>query len=215
MASEAPPPGAGVTTRICRVPGVARSAADTSIVRMVVVVSNVGRVSPSISISDVAAKSDPMTVSRNSGPPAVIVAGEIAISFGAGGGGMMASGNDDEVPPLGECTLTCFTPIRPMSLAVIDAATRVGDSNVVVRSASSSRTIEPGAKPDPVTVSQNVASPATTVDGERLESVGRLSTRHRAPKSVQVNQPRIDKIRQNKGFVAGIPLFLIFAFVSL
>ncbi|HYB95682.1 MAG TPA: hypothetical protein VEC39_11955 [Vicinamibacterales bacterium] len=88
------------------VPAAARSEADTCATSVVALTSNVGRVSPSISTSEVSAKSAPVTVKRMAGPPAVIVVGAIDIRRGAGGGAVTVNGDDGDVLPSGVCTLT-------------------------------------------------------------------------------------------------------------
>ncbi|HYE85572.1 MAG TPA: hypothetical protein VEA16_04420 [Vicinamibacterales bacterium] len=138
----------------------------------VAVASSVARVAPSTSISEVGAKSEPVTVTLSAGPPAVTAAGESDTNFGGGGGATIFRGIGDDASPDGVTTVTWRAPAFAILLAVIQAAIFVAEKNTVVCSTSSSRAIDPAMNAEPLMVSQNAPSPAMTVEGERLDSVG-------------------------------------------
>jgi hypothetical protein len=87
-ALEVPPPGAGLDTVTEAVPAVAMSAAVIEACRLVPDANVVGRALPFHSTVEEEMKFEPVTVTVNAGPPAIVLFGARELTDGAGFGGV-------------------------------------------------------------------------------------------------------------------------------
>src|ERR1700735_2343674 len=92
IASEVPPPGAGLITSTISEPSEVMSAAGTIAVNSVELTNVVGRADPPKLTMELVMKLDPLTVSVKAAPPAAVVFGEMVLTIGLGfdsaGGGV-------------------------------------------------------------------------------------------------------------------------------
>src|SRR5208282_1061935 len=112
-------------------------------------------------------KLDPLTVSLNEAPPAVLFLGERVVR--AGTGLSMANGSVPEAPPPGPglLTETWAVPAVAISAAVIAAVTCPALTKVVVRADPFHSTGAPLTSFPPFTVSVNAGPPAVALFGAR------------------------------------------------
>jgi hypothetical protein len=109
----------------------------------------------------------PVRVSVNDAVLVAMLAGEMLVSVGAGGGDVTVSVMFDEVPPpgVGLKTEIACDPTDATSDDSSAAVSEVAEPKVVTRSLPSTRTIAPLTKPAPVTVKVKAALPAAMLDG--------------------------------------------------
>jgi hypothetical protein len=112
----------------------------------------------------------PVTVNVNPGLPAAALVGEILVNDGSGL--LTVSDSVPVVEPSGFITPTARLPAEAMSLAGIAAVSCVALTNVVVRFAPFTWTVDPLTKFEPLAVSVNAGPPAVAVLGEMLVSDG-------------------------------------------
>jgi hypothetical protein len=171
-ALDTPPPGAGFETVICMRPALAISAAVICAVNCVELTNVVVRLLPLKRTTAVGRNLVPFTVNVKAIPPAVKLGGDKLLTIGTGL--LTVRLTVPDCPPLGEGlnTLIGNVPFTAMSAAVICAVNCVLLMNVVMRSLPLNLTTELPTKFEPVTVKVKAPSPAPTVDGLRLVSVG-------------------------------------------
>jgi len=106
--------------------------------------------------------------------PAVTLAGFRLLMFGVGFTRVTVSGRAADVPPprAGVNTAMLGVPAAAISLAGMAAVSCVDETNVVVRPAPLTWTIELLAKLDPVTVRVKAAAPADAAVGLMLDRTG-------------------------------------------
>src|SRR5690606_20638897 len=117
------------------------------------------------------------TINVNGPSPAATDAGDRLAATGAGfGAGVIVNVAAFDVPPpgAGVDTTTDALPTDATSDAAIAAVNRVGDTNVVGRSAPFQSTFEAETKPLPSTVSVKAPAPASAELGSsaRIEGTG-------------------------------------------
>ena len=112
------------------------------------------------------ANPEPVTVRVNAGPPAVALAGfnEEIVETGE----LMVNVTALEIAPVVLSTVTLAAPTETTKLAGTLAVNWVLLTKVVVRGAPFHCTVEPLAKPVPLTVRVNPRPPAVTAAGLRL-----------------------------------------------
>jgi hypothetical protein len=122
IAEVVPPPGVGVKTVIAAVPEVAMSAAVIAAVNEVALTNVVTRALPFTCITELLTKFVPVNVIVKPLPPALIVAGEIAVSVGTGFAAVIVNVNEFENVPEGPpCRRMLFAP--PNSTVGINTCT--------------------------------------------------------------------------------------------
>jgi hypothetical protein len=124
-----PPPGAGLYTVTCAVPGATMSDAGIAAVSRVAETKVVVRSAPFQRTTEPAANPLPSTVRVKAELPAAAVEGVIPVSEGAGFP-LMVKASAGVVPPpgAGVKTVTWAVPTAAMSDAGIDAVSRVAES---------------------------------------------------------------------------------------
>lgn len=133
IALEMPPPGAGLLMVIGNRPTAVISVAGIMAVNCVLFTKVVTRLTPLHCITEVALKLVPVAVSMNSGSPAVLLGGEIAVSVGTGLLTVKFKLGVATPPPgNGLVTVTGMVPALVIAVAGISAVTRVELTNVVV-----------------------------------------------------------------------------------
>ena len=174
MAFEVPPPGAGLNTVTCALPATAMSAAVIAACNCVVPTKTVVRADPFHFTTAPETNPDPFTISENAAPPATAVDGPSEVIVGTGLDVEIVNVMAFEVPPPGAGlnTVTCGLPAAAMSAAVIAACNCVVPTKTVVRADPFHFTTAPETNPDPFTISENAALPATAVDGASEVIVG-------------------------------------------
>src|SRR5580692_1916326 len=171
---DVPPPGAGFVTVTGAVPAVAISAAVMAAANCVALTNVVVLVAPLNFTSDVDTKPVPFTVRVKAAPPAVALVGEREVSVGAGL--LMAKvWAFDVPPPAGFVTVTFTVPAEAISAAGIVATiwVLVTDEGVIA-GLDPKFTIAPLIKPVPFTVKVKAGPPDAALDGDIVETVGRL-----------------------------------------
>src|SRR5215472_9976429 len=128
---------------------------------------------PTVAVAP-AAKPVPVTVSVKAALPAVTLAGLRLLMVGVGFTLATVSERAPDVPPpgAGVNTVTLGVPAAAISLAGMAAVSCVDETNVVVRLAPLTWTIEPLVKLEPVAVRVKAAPPAEAVLGLMLERIG-------------------------------------------
>jgi hypothetical protein len=174
LPADVPPPGAGVTTVIVRVPADARSAAVNSAVNEVADTYVVGRAEPSTRTVEFGVKFAPLAVSVTDDAPMPTDDGEMLVSVGAAGGDVTVSVMLFDVPPpgVGLKTEIACEPTDVTSDASRAAVNEVAVPKVVTRSVPSRRTMAPLTKPLPVTVTVKAALPAAMLTGVIAAATG-------------------------------------------
>src|SRR5215471_11156420 len=167
---EVPPPGVGVKTVIENVPAEATSDAGIVAVSCVLLTKVVVRLAPLTCTTEAETKLLPVTVNINPGLPAVALVGEILANDG--GGLLTASDSVPEAEPPGLITPMARLPVEAMSLAGMAAVSCVEVTNVVVRFAPFTWTMDPLTKFEPVAVNVNAGPPTVAEVGEMLVSDG-------------------------------------------
>jgi len=116
----------------------------------------------------------PVTVSVKAALPAVTLAGLRLLMVGVGFTLATVSERAPDVPPpgAGVNTVTLGVPAEAISLPGMAAVSCVDETNVVVRLAPLTWTIEPLVKLEPVVVRVKAAPPAEAVVGLMLERMG-------------------------------------------
>src|SRR6266850_1973300 len=174
-AFDVPPPGAGLNTVTCAVPGLAMSESGIEALTCEDETNVVGRFEPFHRTIDPGMKLLPFTVSVNAGPPAVADVGLRLVVVGTGlVAAVIVNVCAFDVPPPGAGlnTVTSAVPGLAMSVSEIEALTCDDETNAVGRLELFHRTIDPGMKLLPFTVSVNAGPPALADVGLRLVVVG-------------------------------------------
>jgi len=171
-AFDAPPPGAGLTTVTCAMPGTAISVARSIAISCVLLTNVVCRLAPLHRAVEPDTKLLPLRVSAMLPEPAVVLDGESDVT--PGGGLLMVKASALEVPPPGPAftTVTCATPAAAMSLARIWAVSCEPLTNVVARLLPFHCTVEAEMKFEPFTVRENPGLPAVTLEEESELKLG-------------------------------------------
>ena len=159
-AFDVPPPGAGFTTVIEAVSGVAIRAVVTVAVTCVEEPNVVASVVPFHLTVEVETKFVPVTVNVNCPPPAVAQVGLIELVVGIGLLIVNVCGFDVPPPGAGFTTVTDAVPAFATRAAVTVAVSCVEETNVVVKAAPFQRTDELATKLVPFTVRVNCGDPA-------------------------------------------------------
>src|SRR5215831_17458472 len=156
------------------VPWVTTSVASSAILTCVVESTITVRAWPPTVAVAPAAKPVPVTVSVKAVLPAVTLAGLRLLMLGVGFTLATVSGRAPDVPPpgAGVNTVMLGVPAAAISLAGMAAVSCVDETNVVVRLAPLTWTIEPLVKLEPVAVRVKAAPPADAVVGLMLDRTG-------------------------------------------
>jgi hypothetical protein len=170
--ADVPPPGPRFVTVTLIVPAVAMSAAEIAAVSWVRLEKVVVRAAPFQLTTEVVTKPEPFTVSVKAGWPAVALAGEIEVTVGLGL--LIVNVIEFDAPPPGGgfVTITGTVPPVARSVAGIWAVTLMLLTKVVTRAELFQRTVAPGTKFEPFTVSVKLAEPAVILGGESDVSTG-------------------------------------------
>ena len=141
--------------------------------RDVALLKEVARAAPFQSTTESAMKFVPVTVRVKPPPPAVALAGAMAVIVGVTGGvGKIEKFKGAVEPPPEFATVTGSTPALATSAAVICACTVFAFTKVVVRALLFHLTVEFAAKLPPLTVMVKLDAPATTLEGESEQIAG-------------------------------------------
>src|SRR5499427_5501278 len=164
----------GLVTTTAGVPWLATSVACNATLTCVAESTVTVRAWPPTVAVAPAAKPVPVTVSVKAALPAVTLAGLRVLMLGVGFTGATVSGRAADVPPpgAGVNTVMLGVPAAATSLAGMAAVSCVDETNVVVRLAPLTWTIEPLVKLEPVAVRVKAAPPAEAVLGLMLERIG-------------------------------------------
>ena len=173
MEKAAAPLVAVLSTVTSMVPGVTRSVLRICACRDVALLKEVARAAPFQSTTESAMKFVPVTVRVKPPPPAVALAGAMAVIVGVTGGvGKIEKFKGAVEPPPEFATVTGSTPALATSAAVICACTVFAFTKVVVRALLFHLTVEFAAKLPPLTVMVKLDAPATTLEGESEQIAG-------------------------------------------
>src|SRR5262249_24095722 len=164
----------GLVITTAGVPWLATSVACNAILTCVAESTVTVRAWPPTVALAPAAKPVPVTVSVKAVLPAVTLAGLRVLMLGVGFTGATVSGRAADVPPpgAGVNTVMLGVPAAAISLAAMAAVSCVDETNVVVRLAPLTWTIEPLVKLEPVAVRVKAAPPAEAVVGLMLDKTG-------------------------------------------
>jgi hypothetical protein len=164
-AADAPPPGAGFTTRTEAVPGLAILLAGTCAMSCAEETKVVASVVPFHCTAELAIKLEPFTLKVNAALPAVAEEGERLEASGTGA--LMVNDCCADVPPLGpEFTTVTDAVAEPATSAAGTCALSCAAETYVVASADPFQfTSELLIRPAPFTVNVNAALPAVALDG--------------------------------------------------
>src|SRR5262249_2732756 len=157
----------GLVITTAGVPWLATSVACNAILTCVAESTVTVRAWPPTVALAPAAKPVPVTVSVKAALPAVTLAGLRVLMLGVGFTGATVSGRAADVPPpgAGVNTVMLGVPAAATSLAGMAPVSCVDETNVVVRLAPLTWTIEPLVKLEPVAVRGKAAPPADAVVG--------------------------------------------------
>ena len=164
----------GFVTRMATAPWLATSLASSAILTCVVESMVTVRAWPPTVAVAPAANPVPVVVRVKAPLPAVTVAGLRLLMLGVGFTLATVSGRAADVPPpgAGVNTLMLGDPAAAISLAGMAAVSCVDETNVVVRPAPLTWTIELLVKLEPVTVRVKAAPPADAAVGLMLDRTG-------------------------------------------
>jgi hypothetical protein len=173
LEKAAAPLEAMLSTVTSMVPEVTRSVLRICACRDVALLKEVLRAAPFQSTTESGMKFVPVTVSVKPPPPAVALAGAMAVIVGVMGGvGKIEKFSGGVEPPPELTTVTGTTPALATSVAVICACTVLALTGVVVRALLFHLTVEFAAKFPPLTVMVKAEAPATTLEGESEQIAG-------------------------------------------
>jgi len=166
--------GAWFATWTATVPWVTTSVASSAILTCVVESTITVRAWPPTVAVAPAANPAPVAVSVKAPLPAVTLAGLRLLMFGVGFTRATLSGRAADVPPpgAGVNTVMLGVPAAAISLARMAAVSCVDETNVVVRPAPLTWTIELLEKLEPVTVRVKATPPADAAAGLMLDRTG-------------------------------------------
>src|SRR5499427_1100052 len=164
----------GLVTTTAGVPWLATSVACNATLTCVAESTVTVRAWPPTVAVAPAAKPVPVTVSVKAALPAVTLAGLRLLMLGVGFRSATVSGRAADVPPpgAGVNTVMLGVPAAAISLAGMAAVSCVDETNVVVRPAPLTCTIEPFVKLEPVAVRVKAAPPADAAAGLMLDRTG-------------------------------------------